>query len=375
MPIGWGLIGPGRHADGYILPAIKQSSTSELIGICHYNKEKADFFAQRYGAKRSYTTLEEMLADPEIQVVNISTPETMHKDQVVKAAQAGKHVRCEFPMSATVEESEEMLAACRKAKVKLATGFAWAQHPAHIEMKKRIANGALGEINFIEGQYNFPFSGGQIGSQTYWKIPQRPRISYSPQTWKQGPSYHRNTVVSFYLGAAIFVLRYLLGREVEEVTAFTDATAESKSIACLKFEGDIYGFAQGGHMVPFGSRSITIYGTEGRLKGIDTLSWGSTGEIELLKLRSEEVFKDMKRVGARAVTTAGGLYFEGERVLEKLEYCGANMWVDTIEAFNKSILEDSEVIPSGIDGLKERQISMAILESSATGKAVKVLKT
>ncbi len=209
---------------------------------------------------------------------------------------------------------------------------------------------------------------------TYWKIPPRPKISYSLQEWKRGPNYRRNTVVSFYLGAAIFMLRYLLGKEVKEVTAFTDATGENKSIACLKFEGDIFGFALGSHMFPYGSRSITIYGTEGRMTGVDTLAWGSTGELQVLKLRSEEVYKDMKKVGAKAVTTAGGLYFEGEKVLEKIEYGGANMWVDTIEAFNRSILEDSPVVPSGIDGLRERQISMAIFESSKTGKAVKVPK-
>ena len=372
MTLGWGLIGPGKHADKYILPAIKQSSSSELIAICHYNKEKADFFAQRYNAKRSYTTLEKMLADPEIQVVNVSTPETMHKDQVIKAAQAGKHVRCEFPMSVTIEESKEMLAACRKAGVKLATGFAWAQHPAHIEMRKRIANGALGDINFVEGQYNFLWGGGLIGGQTYWKIPIQPSIAQN-QAWKHDPNYNRISAI-FHQGIAICMLRYLLGREVEEVTAFSDPVGENKSIACLKFEGDIFGFALGSHMFPYGNRSITIYGTDGRMTGIDTLAWGTTGEMEILKLRSPEVYKDMKRVSAKAVTTAGGLYFEGERVLEKIEYSGANMWVDTIEAFNKCIEEGGEPVPSGIDGLRERQISMAIFESSKTGKAVKVPK-
>jgi predicted dehydrogenase len=372
MALGWGLIGPGLHADRCILPAICQSSSSKLIGICHYNKEKADFFAKRYNAKRSYTTLEEMLADPEIQVVDVATPETMHKEQVIKAAQAGKHVRCEFPLSVTIEESEEMLAACQKAKVKLATGFAWAQHPAHIEMKKRVANGSLGVINFVEGQYNFPYGGGLVGGQTNWKIQPRTDIAHN-QTWKRDPSYVRSNAV-FHQGIVIHILRYILGREVEEVTAFTDATGENKSIACLKFEGDIFGFALGSHMFPYGSRSLTVYGTDGRMTGVDTLAWGSTGELQVLKLRSDEVYKDMKKVGAKAVTTAGGLYFEGERSVENIEYCGANMWVGTIEAFNKSIVEDSEVIPSGIDGLRERQITMAILESSATGRAVKVPK-
>jgi len=53
MKLGWGLIGPGLHADLRVLPAIRQSSSAELIGICHYNKEKADFFAQRYGANEA----------------------------------------------------------------------------------------------------------------------------------------------------------------------------------------------------------------------------------------------------------------------------------------------------------------------------------
>lgn len=370
MTLGWGLIGPGRRGDSCILPAIKQSQSSQLIGVCHYDKEKADFFARRYEAKRSYTTMEEMLADPEVQVVNVSTPDPLHKEQVIKAAQAGRHVRCEFPLALTVEDCKDMISVCEKAKVKLAGGFPWAHNPAHVEMRKRIAEGYLGEINYVEGQYNFPWGGGaKMQTQSNWKLPPREPVTHN-QAWKRDPSFPRyNSVI--HQTFVIYMLRFLLGREVEELTAIADPEGEKKSVACLRFEGDIVGTALGSFSIPYGTRGLTIYGTEGRITGEDTFSWDSTGELRILKCRCKETPEDRNK------SSEGGrgeshLQFEGEKMTETIEYCGANMYVDAIEAFNKNILEDTEVIPSGIDGLRDRQITDAILESISTGKAVKI---
>src|SRR3990172_3502198 len=74
MTVGWGVIGVGGYADRHLIPAIMQASNGKLVAICHYDKEKAEFFARRNGASRSYTDLAEMTADPEVDVVALCTP-------------------------------------------------------------------------------------------------------------------------------------------------------------------------------------------------------------------------------------------------------------------------------------------------------------
>jgi len=104
-----------------------------------------------------------------------------------------------------------------------------------------------------------------MGGQTYWKI--RPESRFRINIHSPGNMTLRIREGSPYRSRdfAIYVLHYLLGREVEEVTAFADPNGVDKSIACLKFNGDVYGFAMGSQMIPSGTRSIIVYGTDGRM--------------------------------------------------------------------------------------------------------------
>lgn len=111
--IGCGRIAP-KHAESIV--AIPEA---ELVAVCDIVPEKAQAFADKYGAE-PYTDYHEMLKRPDIDVVTIATSSGLHAEIGIAAAQAGKHVMVEKPMAMTLKSADELIAACQKAKVKLA---------------------------------------------------------------------------------------------------------------------------------------------------------------------------------------------------------------------------------------------------------------
>jgi len=382
MTIGWGVLGPGQYADRHIMPAINQSASGELIAVSHYQKEKAEFFAARNGAKRSYTSLGDMLCDSEVDVVAVCTPVNQHKEQVIQAAQAGKHVVCEFPMEVTVAACRSMVEACQKGGSKLMMGFQHRFHPVHREMRRLISSGEIGEVTFVEARFSIPWGGGVLGGQTYWKIPPRPEIEYpGAQRWKQNPAV-RGGFAQVELAFPVDALRFLLGWDVVEVVGISDILSvadgrETIASGLLQFEGDIYGFVCSNQHDPYGENDIAIYGTEGRLKGIGALGLDTTGRLEIFKARGTTLTEDLEAdYGKFHMSTLSYLNFEGERATKIVEFPGSNMYVDLNEAINRCIEEDTDPasigIATGIDGLRQREIAVAVVESSRCSKTIRL---
>ncbi len=118
-----GLIGTGTIANSAHLPAIAHLHEElELVAVADIRPEMAEKAAKEYGASAWYSDYRELLARPDIDFVDICTPEFLHREQVVAAAEAGKHIHCEKPMSSTVEEADAMIEAARRNGVKLMIG-------------------------------------------------------------------------------------------------------------------------------------------------------------------------------------------------------------------------------------------------------------
>ncbi|WP_088188854.1 Gfo/Idh/MocA family oxidoreductase [Desulfosporosinus sp. FKA] len=111
--IGCGRIAP-KHAE-----SIAALPEAELVAVCDIVPEHAQNFADKYGAE-PYTDYQEMLKRPDIDVVTIATPSGLHAEIGIAAAEAGKHVMVEKPMAMTLKTADALIAACRKAGVKLA---------------------------------------------------------------------------------------------------------------------------------------------------------------------------------------------------------------------------------------------------------------
>ena len=148
--IGWGLIGTGRIAEDRMLPGINAFKQNKLIGVVSRDAARAQDFAKRFGAQHAYTNFDDLLRNPEVDAVAIHTPNSLHCEEVLAAARAGKHVFCDKPMATTVADAERMLAACDKAGVQLGMNFHNRSMPCFIETKRIVDSGEIGEVTVVE---------------------------------------------------------------------------------------------------------------------------------------------------------------------------------------------------------------------------------
>jgi predicted dehydrogenase len=105
----WGIIGCGTFVERGMGPALNSIAGTKLVSVHSRSRDKAQAFAAQYKAERAYDDLDAMLADPQLDTVYIATPNSMHADQAIRAAQAGKNVLCEKPMALSLQDCERMI--------------------------------------------------------------------------------------------------------------------------------------------------------------------------------------------------------------------------------------------------------------------------
>jgi UDP-N-acetyl-2-amino-2-deoxyglucuronate dehydrogenase len=142
--LGFGLLGAGLIAP-FHARALQASELTELVAVADLDTQRMEKIASAFGCK-GYPSLDAMLEDPEIDAINVITPNHLHHDAVVKAAGAGKHVLIEKPPAMSLAEVDSMTAACRKAGVKACVSVQCRMRKAVQAMKKAIDTGRFGRI-------------------------------------------------------------------------------------------------------------------------------------------------------------------------------------------------------------------------------------
>ena len=142
-----GVIGAGGIAQSH-MNAIHGNSNIRLAAAMDIDAKKAEAAAEKYGA-RAYTNLDDLLKDPEVEAVHVCTPHSFHGDQVVAAAEAGKHVIVEKPMALTLQECDQMIEACEAAGKVLMVGQVMRYYPVNRKIKEMISQGAIGKVGHM----------------------------------------------------------------------------------------------------------------------------------------------------------------------------------------------------------------------------------
>ena len=147
------IIGLGYIGESHI-EAINRIGLCNLVGVYDANMELAKAKAQYYGIKKCYQSIDELLADDEIEVVHNCTPTILHHSLNCKILSAGKHLLSEKPLCTTKEEAEQLLA-LKKSLPHLVAGvnFNYRLNPLVMEMKDRIEKGEIGKVRIIQGSY------------------------------------------------------------------------------------------------------------------------------------------------------------------------------------------------------------------------------
>lgn len=166
----WGILCCAQIAKRSVMPAIVESETGIIEAVASRVLEKSKALALEFGVEKAYGSYDELLADQAVDAVYIPLPNHLHREWVIRAAKAGKHVLCEKPIALNSQEATEMVQACNEAGVHLAEAYMYRHHPRIAELQEIIASGEIGELRSIFGTftYNNAFDTHNIRFKSRW---------------------------------------------------------------------------------------------------------------------------------------------------------------------------------------------------------------
>jgi predicted dehydrogenase len=351
----WGVLGSGGIARRRTIPeGIAAAANAELVAVYDVSGEANRAVAAQFGARACDT--EKALLETDCDIVYVATPAYLHCDQVVRAAEAGKHVLCEKPLGMTIEEGRRMMQACRRNRVKLGTGFMMRFHAQHREALRLIREGRLGTPTLGRAQLSC------------WYPP-------IEGAWRQDPGLGGGGSLMDMGGHCIDLLEMFLGR-ARRVCCFTDNLvhgyeSEDTAAVLLEFESGAKGVVDALFNVPDASSKnrLELCGSRGSILAEGTIGQGQAGVMTAYLEdagRLLEVAAGYDAAQARDPEDAGRLPAAGRAI----EPVPVNMYRAEVKAFARAVLEDSDPPVSGEDGLWSQTVLTACYESAALGRAV-----
>ncbi len=145
----WGLIGASTIASQFMIDAIRAIDGNEVVAVFSSSDQRGEIYAEQHSIAKHTASLNDLLADLQIDAVYISTTNEKHKEQALAAIAAGKHVVCEKPLAMNVADAIEMVAAAANAGVTFATNHHLRNAGSHLKIKELIQSGAIGAVQSI----------------------------------------------------------------------------------------------------------------------------------------------------------------------------------------------------------------------------------
>ncbi len=168
--LGIALVGLGGYSNGQLGPALLETKHCYLAGIVTGTPAKEKQWASRYNIPEkniyNYENFDSIAQNPDIDIVYVVLPISMHKEFTIRAAQAGKHVICEKPMAMNVRECEEMIVACKKADRLLSIGYRLHFEPYNMEMMRLGQQKVFGNVQEIDCANGFTWG----NDKSSWRL-------------------------------------------------------------------------------------------------------------------------------------------------------------------------------------------------------------
>ncbi len=165
----WGILGVARIATHRIIPAMRACEFGEVAAIASRDPAKAEAAAREHGIPRAYGSYEELLADPEIEVVYNPLPNHLHVPLSIRAAEAGKHVLCEKPVGLNMAEALALKAARDRTGVVIGEAFMVATHPQWVRTVQLVREGRIGALRYALCNFGYPkLAPGNVRNVREW---------------------------------------------------------------------------------------------------------------------------------------------------------------------------------------------------------------
>src|ERR1700761_8655846 len=147
----WGVLSTAGIAVKKVVPAMQKGEWVEVAAIASRDLQKAQQVARALNIPKAYGSYEELLRDPQIEAIYNPLPNQMHVPWSIKAAEAGKHVLCEKPISMSAAEARQLLAVQQRTGVTIGEAFMVRTHPQWLRVRELVQAGRIGDVHSIQG--------------------------------------------------------------------------------------------------------------------------------------------------------------------------------------------------------------------------------
>ncbi len=331
--LGVALVGLGYYSTDLLAPALQKTKKCYLAGIVTGTPAKAEKWKKQYNIPDkniySYQTFDQIANNPDIDVVYVVLPPSMHEEYVVRAAKAGKHVWVEKPMAVTAKECQNMIDACAKNKRSLAVGYRLHHEPNTQEYVKALRDGKVGKIQMVS------CSAAYYDARTdHWK-----------QKKEMGGGVMYDMGVYAIQGARLATGEEPISLTAQQYTTRPDVYKnglDETSMAQLVF--------------PSGARATiqTSYGMNMNYLHV-------TGDKGTLHMEPYSAYNGVKGE------------FTG-RASGKIDHPYETPWQQTLQMDHdaESIMQNKPMLVPGEEGLRDIRVVEAIYEAARTGRSVKL---
>ena len=328
--LGIALVGLGGLATNQLAPALLKTKHCRLSGIVSGTPAKIERWKELYNipAKNcySYETYDQIADNPDIDVIYIVLPNSMHAEYTIRAAGLGKHVLCEKPMANSAKDCQDMIDACKKADRKLAIGYRCQFEPHHRRCIEFAREETFGKLKMIEAGFGF-----RIGNPNQWRLK------------------HDLAGGGALMDVGIYALqacRYLAGQEPVEISA---TETKTDPVKFREVDESIT------WTMKFASGLNTYCSTTYAFSGINRFNaYGERGWFGLNPGYS---------YGGITGTTSKG---------DAISYDNIDQFAAEMDDFALCVKNNRESKVSGEEGLRDLRVVEAIYQSIRTGKTVKL---
>lgn len=344
MPIGFGLVGCGMISN-FHAEALAHIRGAKLVGCFDMFPAAADKFAENRKCT-PYHKLEDMLNNPDIDVVTVCTPSGAHRDPAVAAAKAGKHVVVEKPLEITLKRCDAIINACKKNRVKLCTILPSRFSPAMVALKKAIDDKRFGKLTLGDAYTK------------WWRTQEYYDSGGWRGTWAlDGGGAYMNQAIH-----NVDLLYHMMG-DVTEVTGATDTLAhkrievEDVGVATMRFKNGALGVIEATTAAyPGFLKKIEIHGTMGSViaEQDDILTWDFA--------KSTKKDAAIRRKFAKRVGGGGGA--SDPSAISYVPH------MDQLKDFIGALASGKKPLVDGVEGRKSVEIILSIYKSSWSGRRV-----
>ncbi|QPB22091.1 Gfo/Idh/MocA family oxidoreductase [Rhizobium sp. 007] len=329
MAARWGIVGASTIAREWVIGAIR-SADGTILSVMSSDVDRARKYAADNEIGSFTTSIDELLSNPDIDAVDISTTNELHRDQAIAAARAGKHVLCEKPLALSVEDAKATAEAAAAAGVVFATNHHLRNSATHTAIRDAVAAGKIGR---------------PLSARVF-------HAGYLPahlQGWRLDKPAAGGGVILDLTVHDVDALRYVLGRNPTEVVALSQSAGmtsrglEDAVMAVVRFEDDIIAQLHDGITTKFAETGLEVHGTDGSIIGRNVMT--------------------QRPVGSVVLRTADGD--------EQLPVEGGNLYEGVIRAFHSAIAGGSPTATAQ-DGIWSLATALAVKKAVAIRAAVKV---